>query len=438
MSPYDQQVYDAGFKYIPKSEFLLKRFQIPQSGGGGGATASTQPGLPSINMGGGGGGAPYTGGITGLTTDFQKAVDDRQARLTELNRPLDPGTFNVASNLTGRGRLDPMGYGYYDTLNRLEARDPSGYRMSTFNENFAPSGEVVQSTDYNPKTNPNIRKAFFESVYQDPRDGISQYYDAEEPTLGRKIQDAIYSTPFFNKPQSVDQIMEEGYTPQVNLGILSNILGKADKFGTLPRADQAFITGQMGYTGPTVFGENTTGGSKDPFGLNVRSAFGNYAERVGVEVDKLSDALSSTGAIGGKKDFQGATFNPATGMFEAAEDSDLTPEQIAALNQRTKLVRTKLNFYREKVKERDELRRQEEERKAAEEAAEIKRRQEIAKTPGRETGSGGREVATDAGAVAGAQQDITNYQDFGEVPLARGGRVYYMDGGLADLVDIYD
>ena len=66
------------------------------------------------------------------------------------------------------------------------------------------------------------------------------------------------------------------------------------------------------------------------------------------------------------------------------------------------------------------------------------RKKEIATTPGRETGSGGREVATDAGAVAGAQQDITNYQDFGQVPLADGGRVYYMDGGLADLVDIYD
>ena len=42
MSPYDQQVYDAGFKYIPQSRFLLNPFQIPQ---GGGATAPTQPGF---------------------------------------------------------------------------------------------------------------------------------------------------------------------------------------------------------------------------------------------------------------------------------------------------------------------------------------------------------------------------------------------------------
>ena len=76
------------------------------------------------------------------------------------------------------------------------------------------------------------------------------------------------------------------------------------------------------------------------------------------------------------------------------------------------------------IDERDAFLAAQEEKKKAEElaaAAEIKRRQEIATTPGRETGSGGREVATDAGSVAGAQQDISNYQSFGEVPMARGG-----------------
>ena len=359
MSPYDQSVYDAGFKYIPQSKFLLNPFQIPQGGGGGGATGPVQPGLPSINMsGGGGGGAAYTGGITGLTTDFQKAVDARTQRLEDAYN--NPSTAKLFGLDMFRQDVNPADAGFY--------------------------------------------------VAEDMR--IPQ----QRTMLGKMFQ-----------PQSPQEIMEQGYTPRTNIGILSNILGKADKFGTLPRADQAFITSQMGYSGPTVFGENTTGGSKDPFGLNVRSAFGNYAERVGTEVDKLGIALSDAGKVGSKYN---ATFNPKTGLFEG-EEADLA-------NQMTKMLRTKLNFYREKVKERDDLRKQDEERKAEEKAAEIKRRQEIATTPGRETGSGGREVATDAGAVAGAQQDITNYQDFGEVPLADGGRVYYMDGGLADLVDIYD
>ena len=39
-----------------------------------------------------------------------------------------------------------------------------------------------------------------------------------------------------------------------------------------------------------------------------------------------------------------------------------------------------------------------------------------------------RKVDTRGGAVRGAQQDISNYQDFGEVPLAEGGRVGYALG----------
>jgi len=340
MSPYDKQVYDAGFKYIPRSEFLLNPFQIPQDGGGG---ATPDPGLPSINMGGGGGGgAAYTGGITGLTTDFQKAVDARTKRLEDAYN--NPSTAKIFGFPAFRQDVNPV--------------DAGAYLAADMDIPFERTG------------------------------------------LGKMFQS-----------QSPQEIMERGYTPKTNIGILNAILGKADKFGTLPRADQAFITSQMGYTGPTVFGENTSGLNKDPFGLNTRSAFGNYAERVGEEVTNLEAALEK-----------------ARAKYDTEED----------FLKATKLMRTKLNFYREKVKERDELRRQDEERKAAEEAAEAERRRQIAKTPGRETGSGGREVATDAGAVAGAQQDITNYQDFGEVPLADGGRVYYMNGGLADLVDIYD
>ena len=89
-------------------------------------------------------------------------------------------------------------------------------------------------------------------------------------------------------------------------GIMSNIkgfgpisfaLGAMDKFGTLPTADQEFIKQNMGYTGPTVFGENASGLSKDVYGINTRSMFGNYAEYVGKAArsdltDEEYDALS--------------------------------------------------------------------------------------------------------------------------------------------------
>ena len=253
MSPYDQSVYDAGFKYIPQSRFLLNPFQIPQ---GGGATSPTQPGLPSINMGGGGGGgAAYTGGITGLTTDFQKAVDARTQRLEDAYK--NPSTAKIFGFPAFRQDVNPV--------------DAGAYLAADMDIPFERTG------------------------------------------LGKMFQ-----------PQSPREIMDKGYTPRTNIGILNAILGKADKFGTLPRADQAFITSQMGYTGPTVFGE-------------------------------LDFALSNEGKTGSKYN---ATYNPRTGLFEGPE------EDLA--NQMTKLMRTKLNFYRGKVKERDELRKQDEARKKQE------------------------------------------------------------------------
>ena len=114
--------------------------------------------------------------------------------------------------------------------------------------------------------------------------------------------------------------------------------------------DQVFTQSQMGYDGPTVFGENL--GNQDPFGLNVRSMFGNYAEAVAEDFAKLSESLSATGAIGGKKDFQGATFNEVTGEFES---DTLSPEILDALNQRTKMVRTKFNFRKDQLAAKNKL-----------------------------------------------------------------------------------
>ena len=237
-------------------------------------------------------------------------------------------------------------------------------------------------------------------------------------------------------PQSAKEIMQEGYKPMTNIGIISNILGKADKFATLPRADQAFISSQMGYTGPTVFGENQSGLSKDAFGLNTRSAFGNYAERVGEEVTKLEAALEK-----------------ARGKYDTEEDF---------LNA-TQLMRTKLNFYREKVKERDELRRQDEERIAQEKAKDdaafetaFKQSAPPNNDPNQDHDNdgipnnveaaggsydGGYQAAEGGFEFTGSQPGTSDlgYTDSGDYAgLARGGRVYFMDGGIVDLVDIYD
>jgi hypothetical protein len=266
----------------------------------------------------------------------------------------------------------------------------------------------------------------------------------QEQTFAGKVQD-------FLTPQSADEIMAEGYQPRVKLGIIQNLL--PDKFGTLPRPDQAFIAQNMGYTGPTVFGENTTGLAKDPFGLNVRSGFGNYAERVGVESEKLGDLLSGRMTEKYGKGTSGISFNKATGMFEAVDPND--PKAIqAALNatQMNKMNIAKYQYYTEKTKERNEFREQEKRRQEEAFQAQLNRQQRdqrqadlsrIDRAYREETEGKGGSYAT---GESGVQAD-GSYND----PFDPGGgekdggfidgtnrRMDFMMGGLANLVDIYD
>ena len=76
LSPYDQSVYDAGFKYIPQSRYLLNPFQIPQ-----GEENEVPSGIPTLYQAQGGGSMAYSGGIGDLMSGFQTSVDSRQERL---------------------------------------------------------------------------------------------------------------------------------------------------------------------------------------------------------------------------------------------------------------------------------------------------------------------------------------------------------------------
>ena len=247
----------------------------------------------------------------------------------------------------------------------------------------------------------------------------------QERTFAGNIQN-------FLTPQSADDIIAGGYEPKMKLGIIANLL--PDRYGELPRGDQAFIARNMGYTGPTVFGENTSGLSKDPFGLNTRSAFGNYAERVGKEYASLGDSLS-----GRLADKYGAEFDEETGMFVGAN--------AAKANQMTKMMRAKYNFYGQQTRQRDL------DRKAAAEAAAAAAERQIALDRARAD----RRQYADVEAAISRGERVDDRDRPSEGPTAvgagmgvgggyasdygflkDGGRVSYMNGGLTDLVDIYD
>jgi hypothetical protein len=187
----------------------------------------------------------------------------------------------------------------------------------------------------------------------------------------------------------------------------------------------------MGYTGPTVFGENPTGNPKDIFGINTRSAFGNYADFVGKKSKELAEALSPTGVIGSKKAFSGATFNELTGKFESDTLSD---EELDDLNRRTNIVRGQFSLYNKKEEERllnEELMKEQEEKalkdqQAIDEAA-------YRDQPGEYGGDNRQQEREEAGPGYSGSGTAAEMGSF-----ARGGRVYYMDGGLADMLEIYD
>ena len=78
LSPYDQLVYDAGFKFIPQTSYLQNPFIIPQNNVEVGDSSTA--GLPSIYIGGVGGGDnnPFNPNMNQIRTDFRPNTDFRQ------------------------------------------------------------------------------------------------------------------------------------------------------------------------------------------------------------------------------------------------------------------------------------------------------------------------------------------------------------------------
>jgi len=185
--------------------------------------------------------------------------------------------------------------------------------------------------EWQNKNNPTLKDSFFgfPTQKQDVNPADAGFYVGNNMQIPQALTKAGKMQQGWNKTKSGISNFLSNFK-----GPISGILSSMDKFHTLSPTDQQFIEMNMGYTGPTVFGENTSGLSKDPFGLNVRSAFGNYAERVGVEADKLGTALTKSAAK------RGLSFDPETGKVTGGTD-----EEIEAWQKQTKMMNKKFNFY---------------------------------------------------------------------------------------------
>jgi hypothetical protein len=400
----DQAIYSAGDFFIPQERYRAAPYTVNQPS----APDEVPAGIPTVYQPqGSGGGGGYTGGISDLTTGFFDTTSNRQDRLRSLNMPL------------------------------AQKGVPGGDILM---ENIGVPG--IESMPYD--------EAQFGPVTIKGAPGV--YQAGAEPTFNRKVNDFIYDTLGFTKPQTAEMILNEGYNKPYGAagpGILGAILGKMDNYHNLPVADQAFIAKNMGYTGPTVFGANDSGLSKDPFGLNTRSAFGNYAERVGVESEKLGDALSATGAIGGKSAYQGATFNPATGMFEADDDDEASIAAAMKANQMTKMVRAKYNFYTKQNQDYADTVNQAAQIQAAKDRDIVNKigvtADDVASTTSKSSGGGGGGIASAAYGPGGGRDAASMGGGSRQAKSSGGAKTNrtdkgwgWADGGIVDMLEIYD
>ena len=275
-------------------------------GGGGGGTTGIMQAFPT------GGDGPGQGLNQ---NDFWESINKRQTNIKELHRPLEKAQFPSFP----------------------QAQTPGGFDANKmYNEAAAAKARGEPYQGFTGARNPNevmdyANEALL-SHQEKARTGQfgPSYIPAEKPTFKRKISDAFYSIPGINKPYSIEQLMKHGATQQVGgPGILGFLGGKMDKYHTLPRADQAFISSMMGYTGG-----DKSGLHKDPYGINVRSGFGNYADYTNKAVDKLGATLTKSAAK------RGLTFDPKTGKVTGGDE-----DEIADWQKQTKLLNEKFGFY---------------------------------------------------------------------------------------------
>ena len=354
-NPGDQKIYE-DFQYVPQEKYRLG-FTAPVQGGGQDASTPSF-GIPNTNAFTNSGGNNYfAGSPNSLIQDYNTTTKERYFR--NQDTPLVDDLY--------QSKLDKTFMGF-----------PS-YKQQNFVGPFTPYGQPMDMD--NPA-------ASIENII------ASRNMPLEQTTAG-KIQTSLGNVR--DKASGILSNMK-GFGP------ISFALNSMDKFSSLPATDQQFINMNMGYTGPTVFGENSSGLSKDPFGINTRSMFGNYADYV--------------------EDY----------------DTDYTEEQIANFS---KLKQQKIGFYKQKQKELKEI---EKAKQIADQKAFEDQKNKSGITSGANDGRYENLNDRDRGGQGAFAEDKTSmrsagrsYQDAqGNVGYSRGrkdgGRIDYKHGGLASIL----
>ena len=228
----DLEIRNAGFKYIPQQQYLQNPFEIPVAKQEE-DVINTTLGIPNTNAFINSGSSSYPGSSNNLIQDYNLAT---------RNYYFDKQKTPLVDNLY-QSRLDKTFMGF-----------PS-YRQQDLTG--ADLGEYIGTDTDVPL----------------------------ELTGAGKIQSNLEKAKDFTS----------GIMSNIKgIGPISFALNAMDRFGSLPTADQTFIQRNMGYTGPTIFGDNNSGLNVDPFGINTRSMFGNYAEYTTERAKELNESIEKS------------------------------------------------------------------------------------------------------------------------------------------------
>jgi len=318
--------------FIPRTNFLMDKSYSPTVEEDE-TEVTTSYGIPATNaFTGGGGGGYYPGSASSLVSNFNRDIQAYNERVKEGNRPLREAQFPSFPNISNAQNIYNRSQGYLDKGYPGTYTDTSMHGKSLSEINKMANEQIM---DHQEKA----RTGQF---------GPS-YIPAEKPTLKRRISDFVYdNVPYIDRPQSYEDIMTSGYQEPEGFG-LPSIIGFMKKMGiqnfaSLPQADQAFIASQKGYTGPTVFGEIGSNMGHD-IGMNVESMFGNYAQGVKDDFDKLNKHFAKD-----KTDKDGnvvATWNADLGKYEGTKAD--------YWNQMNKMNITRWNFRKNQINKQKDI-----------------------------------------------------------------------------------
>ena len=236
---------DQGLDFMPRIKYLLNPpTEEDKEDNNEVENLIVNAGIPTKNIIGGGGISSVSPATT-LLEDFSRATTNRQNKLTNPD-----GLASMLYNfgLPQQRSVDQM------------KRDATAFNMAKL------AGDTRQMP-------------IFQNMNPDERIAAIKEYMADETSVGNYPAEDPRDVRF-----------------QFGIPTLTNILNRilpSSYYDKMTVPEQIYTQTKMGYTGPTIFGENTTGGNKDIFGRNVISGFGNYAEKQKKDIAKLDKYFGS-------------------------------------------------------------------------------------------------------------------------------------------------